>query len=1480
MMDSARKSGAVLVLGGGISGMQSALDLAEAGLRVYLADSAPAIGGTMARLDKTFPTNDCAMCIMSPKLVDTGRHLNVEIIPGATLLSVEGEPGAFSVRLSKKARYVDLKKCTSCGDCARACPIDRSSEFDGALGTRKAIYKMYPQATPNAYAVEKRGIPPCRAACPAGVNAQAYVALLAQGKYREALDVIYRDLPFPSVCGRVCQHPCEAACHRGRLDAPVSIMALKRTIADTVWLEGGPQLVAPTPRPEKVAVVGAGPAGLSCAYHLARKGISVTVFEKLPVPGGMMVVGIPSYRLPRDVVQKEIDVIRSLGVDIRTGQALGKDFSIKSLFEKGFSAVYVAVGAHRGRRLGVPGEDLPGVIDGVEFLRKVSLGQTVTLGARVAVVGGGNTAMDAARTAVRLGASEVTVVYRRTEQEITALPEEIEQAKEEGVRFLMLTSPQAFLGTGKLGASGRLARMECLRNELGEPDASGRRRPVPVKGSEFYLDVDTVILAVGQATDTKGLDELRLSGGTIAADPLTLETSIPGVFAGGDAVSGPGLLIQAVAAGKRAAESIVRFLDGEDLREGRTLRVPEEEIAPYEALSATKKKRAKVMCRPAGDRRQDFKEVEFALDDATAREEASRCLACGACCECLECEKVCGPGAIDHRMTDEVVELTVGSVILSPGFSLFDAAKKGEYGFGQVPNVISSIQFERMLSASGPYQGHVVRPSDHKEPKRIAFIQCVGSRDCAHASDYCSAVCCMHATKEAVIAKEHLPGVETTIFYMDVRAFGKDFERYYERAKEEYGVRYVRAMVSSVKEVNPSGNLRLRYHTESGFRTEEFDLVVLSVGFLPAADAQQVASSAGILLDEHGFPVTDPLLPVASSRPGVFVSGAFSGPKDIPETVTEASAAAACASELLSGVRHTLTRVKRYPSEREVRGQEPRVGVFVCHCGRNIGSVVNVPEVVAHACAIPGVVHADEFLYACAQDSIEKIKERIKEYGLNRVVVASCTPRTHEALFRDTLREAGLNMFLFELASIREHSSWVHRDYPVEATAKAKTLVSMAVAKARLLEPLYTVFSEIEHTALVVGGGITGMTAALSLARQGFSVHLVEKEAELGGNYRHVKIALSGENPGAYLEELIGAVMSCPDIRVYTSTEVADSVGYKGNYKTTLRSVHETLEVRHGAVVIATGATEMTPKEYGYGESDRVITQRELEEMLAKGFVPQSVAMIQCVGSRDDDHPYCSRICCTNAVKNALYIKSKRPDAKVYVFYRDMRTYGFREKYYRQAREAGVLFIRYDPDEKPRVSPRDDGVVLTAQDPAIGREVRLSVEYLVLSTGVAAGANEHLARVFKLPLNQDGFFSEAHMKLRPVDFAADGIYLAGLAHSPKLAPESVAQAKAAAIRAVTLLSKDRIESEATIAAVRERICSACGVCVSACPYEARCIDEERNVAAVREVLCQGCGACVAACPNGASVQRGFDKSQIMAMLDEALSDGITEVIRE
>ncbi len=843
---------------------------------------------------------------------------------------------------------------------------------------------------------------------------------------------------------------------------------------------------------------------------------------------------------------------------------------------------------------------------------------------------------------------------------------------------------------------------------------------------------------------------------------------------------------------------------------------------------------------------------------------------------CRVCETVCEAKAIDYSQQDELADIDVGAVVIAPGFDICDHTLRAEYGFGRYPNVISSLQFERVLSASGPYQGHVLRPSDGKEPKRIASIQCVGSRE--DQTNYCSSVCCMYAVKHALMAKEHLPGVEYTIFFMDLRAFGKGFDAYYERAQNE-GVRFVRARPATVEQTGEEGNLRIKYLNEHGeFRDEEFDLVVLSCGLRPSAGAGEVAERLGVERDDNGYSLSRRLAPLDTNRAGVFVCGPFTEPKDIPETVMQASGAAARAMALLADVRGTMVKPKQYPPERDVSGEEPRIGVFVCHCGRNIGGVVNVPQVVEYARSLPNVVYAEHNLYTCSTDSQQKIRKAIEEHKLNRVVVASCTPRTHEPLFRDTLREAGLNAYLFEMANIRDQCSWVHMQEPHKATAKSKALVRMSIARARLLEPLAERTLPLNHGALVIGGGVAGMTAALALADQGFHVHLVEREPELGGHAKHVQYLFDGEDPQAFLAQTIERVLAHPRIITHLSTVIAGVDGFVGNFKTKLSKNGDLQEVEHGVVVVATGAQIHKPTEYLYGENDRVVTQVQFEQMLAAGDVEaNSVVMIQCVGSRDTDHPYCSRICCSHAIRNALRFKQLRPQANVFVFYRDLRTYGFRERYYRLAREKGVRFIRYEPERKPVVSAHNGSLRVLAWDPILERTLAIDCDRLVLSAGVVPqeGGGE-LAQMLKVPLNQDRFFLEAHLKLRPVDFATDGVFLCGLAHGPKSLDETMAQAMAAASRAATILSKDKLPLESAISEVVDANCDGCAYCIDPCPYHALSLieymrnGEIKKTVETNEALCKGCGVCQATCPKRGIFVRHYKLDQIAAVLAAAL----------
>ncbi len=990
-----------MVLGSGIAGIQASLDLAESGYYVYLVEKQPAIGGTMPMLDKTFPTNDCSMCILSPKLVDCGRHLNIQTLTNAELVDLQGEPGNFKATVLKKARLVDPDKCTGCGSCAEECPVKVDDAFNQGLGKRKAIYKLYAQAYPNAYAIDK-----------------------------------------------------------------------------------------------------------------------------------------------------------------------GKCLKVK------------------------------------------------------------------------------------------------------------------------------------------KPKACGK---------------------------------------------------------------------------------------------------------------------------------------------------------------CLE---ACQAGAIDHNMQDETIELEIGSVILMPGFEAFNAGNLSYYGYGRIANVLTSLEFERILSASGPFGGHLIRPSDHKEPQKVAWIQCVGSRNCRIENGYCSSVCCMYAIKEAVIAKEHTPyELDTAIFFMDMRTYGKEFEKYYDRARNDHGVRFVRSRVYEVTEATDgSGNVKIRYANEDGSITEEeFDMVVLSIGLEPHKEIVEMAKKLGIELNKFNFAEPASFTGVGTNKPGIYVAGAFSGPRDIPETVMQASAAAGDSAAILAEARGTLVKKKEYPAERDVTGEIVRTGVFICHCGINIGSVVKVPEVVEYAKTLPSVVFADEKMYACSQDTAGQIKEAIEKYSLNRVVVASCSPRTHEPMFQETLKEAGLNASLYEMANIRDQCSWVHQNEPEKATAKAKDLVKMAVYKAALLEPVQPVSLGMNHDALVIGGGISGMNAALNMAKQGYKVSLVEKSDKLGGIANRIRFGMKGEDVQAYVADLVAQVNANPLINVYTGVEIAEVHGFVGNFVTKL-SIGT--EIQHGVTIIATGGEEYKPAEYLYGQNEKVKTLLELEADIAEGKLAgaNNVVFIQCVGSRDDERPYCSRICCTKSVKQALKIKEANPAANVYILYRDIRTYGFYEDMYTEARRKGVVFVRYSTDAKPVVEAAGDKVKVTVTDHVLGVPIIIEADVVGLAAAVVPAENNKLSQFFKVPLNQEGFFLEAHLKLRPVDFGTDGVFMCGLAHGPKNLEENVAQAKAAVARACTVLAKESIDVEGKCAVVNKKKCVGCGVCEDVCPAKAVAVDAAEKVAMVNEALCKGCGACASSCRCGALNVKGCTNEQIMAMI--------------
>ncbi|MBF0389953.1 MAG: FAD-dependent oxidoreductase, partial [Desulfamplus sp.] len=1289
----------------------------------------------------------------------------------------------------------------------------------------------------------------------------------------------------------------------------LAIQYLHRFLADTDFASESPYIPeVAEKRNEKIAIVGSGPAGLTAAYYMAKKGYKVTVFEKLPVKGGMMAVGIPEYRLPDRELQREIRVIESMGVEIKTGVEFGKDITLEGLKKDGYSTLFLATGLHGSRGLGVSGENLQGVLKGVNFLREAALhncearnenGEPLTtscepLLGKVIVIGGGNVAIDVALTARRLGSKDVTMVCLEERVKMPAWDYEVEEALEEKVKIVNSRGPVRFIP--KADTNDNVGGVE-FKKCTSVFDEQGRFNPQYDETDLITIDADYVIVAIGQSAELEFAKSQEITvtpRGGLSADPVTLQTPIPWVFAGGDVFYGPRSVVDAVASGKQAADSMHKFIQGEDLKSQEVidkLSQAHKKELDYEKPDITEvlKQKPRPRINPSkiavAEREGNFCEVTCGLPEEAIVQEATRCLACGICSECYQCVEACLAGAIDHCQQVVYKNLSVGSVIMTSGSRPYDPTKLDDiYMYKRSPNVMTSLEFERILSAGGPTMGHLVRPSDEKEPEKIAWLQCIGSRDnnkCGNG--YCSSVCCMYAVKDAMIAKEHSHHeLDCAIFNMDMRTFGKDYEKYYIRARDEQKVRFVKSRVHSVDEDRDTGNLILNYVDEAGnLQKEEFDMVILSVGLVVPEENRALAKSIGVELDKYGFAKTSIFNPLATTRDGVFVSGVFQGPKDIPSSVTEASGAACAAGIQLIAARNSCTKSVEVVEERDITGEEPRIGVFVCKCGINIAGIVDVEAVSNYAATLPNVVYVGENLFTCSQDAQDNMKAIITEQKLNRVVVASCTPKTHEAIFMDTLEKSGLNKYLFEMANIRNQDSWMHFHEPAKATNKAKDLVRMAVARAATLQPLHEKKITVVVRALVIGGGVAGMTAAKGLADQGFDVVLVEKEAQLGGLANKLYKTIEGANIREYVKKLAAEVEAHPKIQVLKQSLIVDFTGYKGNFTTEVLvgpGMYER-KIEHGVMIIATGANEYQPEEneYFYKKSNIVVTQLELGRRLEEDGADDlnQVVMIQCVGSRNEKNLNCSRVCCQNAVKNALHIKELNPDADVFILYRDMRMYAMLEEYYTEARKKGVLFFRFTPDNPPVVEKNSDGsdtLTVTFTDHVLGRKVSVDADLVTLSAGVQAADTEELSTILKTGRNREGFFIEAHVKLKPVEAATEGIFICGTAHSPKLITETIVQAMAAASRATTFLSQDHLTLSAVTAEVNQDNCASCLICVRSCPYNVPKINEE-GVSYIDPALCHGCGVCASECPAKTIKLNWYEDNQLLSKV-EALLEGV------
>ncbi len=902
---------AALVIGGGVAGIQAALDIADAGHDVYLVERTPTVGGNMLKLSETFPTLDCPQCIMTPKMTEAAQHPHIHILAYSEVEEVSGYIGNFEVKIRHRSPYIDWSKCNGCADCAEVCPVVMKSEWDHGMDTRRAAYRPFDQAVPNKFTIDKQGEPPCRAACPVHLNAHGYVTATSAKEYGQALSLIRNEarFPFAGVAGRICTHPCQEACARKEVDdKSVAIKHIKRWLADWELREKGTahmDVETSEPSGQRVAIVGAGPGGLQAAVDLRKNGHEVIIFDAQDKPGGMLRTGIPAFRLDKDVLQKECELVFKLGVEYKPNTTIGKDIPLKKLIDD-YDAIYLSVGAYKEGKMGIPGEELDGVSGGVQFLGELNRGKMPKLGKRVAVVGGGNSAMDTARSALRLG-SEVTIIYRRTEREMPAISDEIHAAKEEGVKFMLLTNPAKFIGEG-----GKLKSVEVIHMKLGEPDSSGRRRPIPIEGSEEILEFDNVFLAVGEKPDLSFIteaDNIELTPwNTIAVDEETLVTSNPKVFSGGDCVTGPATFIDAAGAGRKAARSINLMLEGLDFTRDRA-----NELSRKSDLVGDKDLAKPIPLSPMPelaikDRITNFNEVELGYSEEDIVAQASRCIHCGGCSECRLCEAVCEPDAIVHSLADWTEQLEVGAIIVATGYELMPLERMPEYGGGKFKHVIDAMQFERILCPSGPTAGEVRRPADGKVPKKVAFVHCAGSRDPEHGVAYCSRVCCMYLVKQAMLYKHAVEDGEAYLFYIDIRTNGKRYEEFYARTMEESHATFIRGKVSRLYEHDGKVTV-FSEDTLAGQPIQlEADLVVVAPAMLPSKGTAELASKLRLATDEYGWvsEAHPKLRAIETLTGGVFVAGAIQFPKDITDVVCQASGAAGKVLAMFS--RETLER--------------------------------------------------------------------------------------------------------------------------------------------------------------------------------------------------------------------------------------------------------------------------------------------------------------------------------------------------------------------------------------------------------------------------------------------------------------------------------------------------------------------------------------------------------------------------------------------